>query len=148
MLTGRRIAFDFGQVRIGVAASDRSGILASPLLTLDASDPDLALRISEIFVEVEPIYVFVGDPKHMSGDRGAKSEGALDFGRMLSTLAPCPVIMIDERLSTVGAMQNMRTSGHNTKSARSTIDEMAAVVILESAMEQERITGKVQGTTL
>jgi putative Holliday junction resolvase len=141
MRSGRRIAFDYGQVRIGVAASDISGLIASPVATLLAQDPDLNHQLLALIAEYEPIYLVVGEPKHLSGATNPSLEAAHDFGALLNSLSEIPVHYIDERMSTVSAARNLRSAGHNAKSSKGLIDAMAAVSILESALERERIAG-------
>lgn len=145
MRSGRRIAFDFGTVRIGVAISDSSGILASPLMTLQAMDPELSTHLSQLLAQYDPIYLVVGNPRHLSGEQGEKSESAQLFADSLRAMTDRPVLLIDERLTTVSAMKGLRATGHTEKSARSKIDEAAAVAILEQALDQERISGTVAG---
>ena len=145
MRAGRRLAFDFGTVRIGVAVSDFHGILASPLLTLLADDLQLRERIAEVLSEIEPIYIVVGDPKHLSGQVSEKSQSALEFIGVLRTLTQIPIYSVDERLTTVTALKDLQGSGHNAKAARRKVDAIAAVAILESALQQEKLTGKIQG---
>ena len=79
MKRGRRIAFDYGDVRIGVAVSDPDSILSSPLTTLKATDKNLNQLISVIFSEVEPVAIYVGRPALLSGEDGAASEKASNF---------------------------------------------------------------------
>jgi putative Holliday junction resolvase len=144
MKTGRRIAFDYGQVRIGVAASDISGLIASPIDTLSAIDPELFLRIANLIAEYDPIYLVVGEPRHLSGQSSASQTAAYEFAEKLKTITDIPIHFIDERLSTISAARNLRNSGHNSKSSKSRIDAMAAVSILESALNKERIAGHLE----
>ena len=141
MRSGRRIAFDYGQVRIGVAASDISGLIASPVATLLAQDPNLTTQLTALLNEYEPIYLVVGEPKHLSGASNPSLDAARKFGELLSGLTTVPVHFVDERMSTVSAARNLRSAGHNAKSSKTLIDAMAAVSILESALERERIAG-------
>ena len=67
MQRGRRIAFDYGDVRIGLAVCDPDAILSSPVTTLNTSDSKLKVKISELFAEYEPIRIYVGKPTHMDG---------------------------------------------------------------------------------
>lgn len=138
MLRGRRIAFDYGDVRIGVAISDPDSILASPLTTLSSGDPKLFARISELIAEHEPIAIFVGEPLNLSGESSTSAQKAAIFAEKLRTEFNLPVTMIDERLSTVSATNAMRQSGVNSKDARSKIDMAAAVSILEQAIAIEK----------
>ena len=82
MKNGRRIGFDYGQVRIGVAASDISGLIASPIATLQAQDPDLTNQLAKIISEYEPIYLVVGEPKHLSGASNPSLEAADQFAEL------------------------------------------------------------------
>ena len=138
MQRGRRIAFDYGDVRIGVAVCDPEGILASPLPSLSATDKKLKRQIVEIFAEYEPVAIYVGKPSHMDGSSGAAAEKAANFSLLLATLTQAPIHSIDERLSTVSAARHMRDSGVNAKAAKSRIDQAAAVAILEFALAIEK----------
>ncbi len=138
MLRGRRIAFDYGDVRIGVAISDPDSILASPLTTLSSGDPKLFAQISELIAEHEPVALYVGEPLNLSGQSSTSAQKASAFGEELRSLFNLPVTMIDERLSTVSATNAMRQSGVNAKDARGKIDMAAAVAILEQGLAMEK----------
>jgi len=138
MLRGRRIAFDYGDVRIGVAVSDPDSILASPLTTLRATDRNLAKQISAIFEDVEPIAIYVGRPSLLSGMDGLATEKATEFVLLLSTISEVPIEMIDERMSTISAARNLQDAGRNAKDTKDAIDMAAAVAILEFAIEIEK----------
>ena len=134
MQRGRRIAFDYGDVRIGVAVSDPASILCSPLTTLKATDKTVFTQIEEILAEIEPVQLFVGNPALLSGKDGTASEKAVTFAQQLREIASVEVIMVDERMSTVSAARNLRDSGKNAKEAKNSIDMAAAVAILEFAI--------------
>ena len=138
MVRGRRIAFDYGDVRIGVAISDPDSILASPLTTLSSGDPKLFVQIAELIVENEPVDIYVGEPVNLSGQSSTSAKKALAFADKLASEFKVPVTMIDERLSTVSATNAMRQSGINAKDARNKIDMAAAVAILEQALAIEK----------
>jgi putative holliday junction resolvase len=138
MQRGRRIAFDYGDVRIGVAISDPDSILASPLTTLSSGDPKLFKQIAELITEHEPVAFYVGQPLHLSGQSSLSVEKSTAFAEKLSTQFQISVTMIDERLSTVSAANAMRQSGVNAKEARSKIDMAAAVAILEQGIAIDR----------
>jgi putative Holliday junction resolvase len=138
MQRGRRIAFDYGDVRIGVAICDPDAILCTPLTTLKATDKKLADAITAIIAEYEPIAIYVGKPSNMDGSAGASAQKAGAFSKLISTLTTVPVVQIDERLSTVSAAKSLQSSGVNAKAAKSRIDEMAAVAILEFALSIEK----------
>ena len=138
MQRGRRIAFDYGDVRIGVAICDLDGILASPLVTLSTSDQGISGQISKILAEYEPIFIYVGKPLNMDSSDGASAQKARVFCELLESLSDKPVVMIDERLSTISAARIMRESGVRAKDAKNRIDQAAAVAILEFALAIER----------
>jgi putative Holliday junction resolvase len=138
MQRGRRIAFDYGDVRIGVAMSDPDSILASPLITLASSDPKLFQQIALLFDEHEPVALYVGEPLNLSGESSASAQKAAAFAERLQTEFHIPVTMIDERLSTVTATNALRQSGVNSKDARSKVDMAAAVAILEQGLAIEK----------
>jgi putative holliday junction resolvase len=135
---GRRIAFDYGDVRIGVAVCDPDGILATPLETLQSKDPTLKKQIAELIDEYEPTKIYVGQPKLLSGEDGSAVAKVLIFTEMLTSNFDIPVVMVDERLSTVSATKQLRESGVNAKEARSVIDAAAAVAILEQGLANDR----------
>ena len=138
MQRGRRIAFDYGDVRIGVAVSDADSILSSPLPTLKSSDKALLKSISTIFEEIEPVQIFVGKPALLSGADGSASEKAVAFAKQLAELTRIEIVMIDERMSTVSAARNLREAGKNAKDSKSSIDMAAAVAILDFGIELQK----------
>ena len=138
MQRGRRIAFDYGDVRIGVAASDADSIICSPLTTLKSSDKSLLKSITEIFLDIEPIQIFVGRPALLSGKDGAATDKAVAFADLLRGITDVEIIMVDERLSTVSAARNLREAGKNAKDSKESIDMAAAVGILEFAIDLEK----------
>jgi putative holliday junction resolvase len=138
MQRGRRIAFDYGDVRIGVATSDADSIICSPLTTLKSSDKSLLKSIAEIFLEIQPIQIFVGRPALLSGMDGVATEKAVAFADVLRGITEIEVIMIDERLSTVSAARNLREAGKSAKDSKDSIDMAAAVGILEFAIDLEK----------
>jgi len=138
MERGRRIAFDYGDVRIGVAVSDPDSILCSPLTTLKATGKDLRKQISEIFSQIQPVAIYVGRPALLSGNDGSATEKAVGFVEVLSTITKVPIELIDERMSTISAARNLRDAGRNAKDSKEAIDMAAAVAILEFALEIEK----------
>ena len=135
--SGRVVGVDVGTVRVGLAMSDPTGTLASPLETLqrakDGSDLD---RLAALVVEHEVTEVVVGEPRHLSGASGASARDADAYARALADRLPSvPVHMIDERLSTVSASSALRASGLDSRRQRPVIDQAAAVVILQSYLD-------------
>jgi len=139
-MRGRRIAFDYGDVRIGVAISDPDAILATPLTVLQAQSPHLISELTEIFSEYEPVSVFIGEPKHMSGQSGDSVVKAKAFGDLLTETFGISVTYIDERLSSVSAQKKLRDAGVDTRESKKIIDAMAAVAILEQGLAIEKLT--------
>jgi putative Holliday junction resolvase len=142
MKSGRRLAFDYGDVRVGVAISDPSGILATPLATLLNDPIQLIDDLKEIFKEYQPIYIAVGQPKHLSGEASAKEINVAHFVQQLRSISDVPIFGIDERLTTVSANRTLKEQGKDSREARKSVDQVAAAAILESALNQERIQGE------
>ena len=142
MKPGRRIAFDYGDVRIGVAVTDPSGILATPLDFISNSDQNLLQDLHALCEEYNPIYTAIGFPIHLSGNTSEKSVSVTKFAQQVSGITHAPIYLIDERLTTVSANRTLREAGLNSRTAKSEIDSMAATAILESALNQERIQGE------
>jgi putative Holliday junction resolvase len=146
---GVRLGVDVGTVRIGVAASDPSALLATPLETVRRGRGDVD-RVVALAAEREVLEVVVGLPRHLSGAEGASAGDARVFAAALARrLAPVPVRLVDERLSTVTAQRGLRDSGLTGKRAartrRDVVDQAAAVVILQSALDAERGSGRPPG---
>ena len=114
------------------------GILATPLTTLQSKDPSLKKQIAELIDEYEPVKIYVGQPKLLSGEDGSAVAKVQVFTEMLTSNFDIPVVMVDERLSTVSAAKQLRESGVNAKDARSVIDAAAAVAILEQGLANDR----------
>jgi putative Holliday junction resolvase len=137
MTRGRRIAFDYGDSRIGVAICDPDGILSTPLPFLDSRHPKLVNHIRDLFNEYEPVMIYVGEPRLLSGDAGTAVEKVREFTEILKNNFSVPIQLVDERLSTVGAARKLREGGKNARDSRGLIDSMAAVSILESGLASE-----------
>ena len=149
--TGRRLAIDVGQARIGLAISDFHGILASPLATVQAND-DIAIVCSEIMNMAERdgelLEIYVGIPINLQGKNTASTHSALDFAEALANQTKTPVYLLDERMTTSLANAQLKEVGKSQKDARSTIDQMAAVAILEYALTVEKQSGQRPGTAI
>jgi putative Holliday junction resolvase len=138
--SGRVLGVDVGTVRVGVALSDPTGTLASPLETLrrakNLSDVD---RLAALVVEHEVTEVVVGEPVHLSGASGASAADAANYAQELADRIPdVPVNLIDERLSTVTAASHLREGGIDSRKQRPVIDQAAAVVILQQFLDSRR----------
>lgn len=143
---GRRVGFDFGDKRIGVATSDRESILVSPHATI-VNDEKLLDKLKEIVQNVEPLYIVVGDPKHLSGEQSAKSADVVEFAFLVKSIYQGPVYFVDERLTTANSYSQMREIGKSEKDSKHIIDQIAAINILESAILNER-SGTIIGRLL
>ncbi|NDE71323.1 MAG: Holliday junction resolvase RuvX [Actinobacteria bacterium] len=141
MISGRRVALDVGTVRVGVAISDISGIVASPLATV--SPEGLEEYLLALSQEENLIVVYVGLPLHLSGSEGASAEMARATAAQLKDLINIPIRLLDERLTTVIASERNRLRGERVD--RETIDQGAAVALLEFALQSERNSGKFAG---
>lgn len=143
MRPGVRLAVDVGSVRVGVAGSDPTGTLASPVTVLRRDvrgGRDLA-ELAELTRDREAIEVVVGLPRSLRNAEGAAAVAARDYARQLARrVAPVPVRLVDERLTTVEAARGLRAAGRDSKSARGVVDAAAAVVLLQSALDTERRT--------
>lgn len=137
MERGRRIAFDYGDARIGVAICDPDGILATPLPFLDSKHPKLINHIAELFAEYEPITIYLGEPRHLSGSEGIAVAKVREFASILQEKFSIPLIFVDERLSTIDAQRRLKEAGKNSRDSKVLIDSMAAVAILEGGLARE-----------
>lgn len=148
MRSGTRLGVDVGTVRVGVAASDPAGVLATPVETVRRGKGDLA-RLVALAGERAAIEIVVGLPRSMSGTEGTAARSVRQFAVGLARrAAPVPVRMVDERLTTVTALRDMRASGVSERKGRAAVDQAAAVVILQGALDAERASGLPPGETL
>ena len=145
MRPGVRIGIDVGSVRVGVARSDPAAVIAVPVETVPRGNTDVA-RIKELVTEYDALEVLVGFPLGMDGQEGRAAVSARDYALVLAAaVAPVPVRLLDERLTTVTASRALRESGRTAKTSRSIVDQAAAVVIVEHALESERCSGVEPG---
>ena len=147
MIQGSRLAIDYGEKRIGIAKSDTSRLIASPVVTLDNSEStgNVYSAIKDIVTESNAMLVYIGLPLHLSGKESASSEKARVFAGLLKQHLPqeVQIRLLDERLTTSSAVGELKNAG--LKSSRESIDQLAAVKILEFALEVERLSGKAAG---
>jgi putative holliday junction resolvase len=152
VIRGVRLAVDVGSVRVGLASSDPDGLIATPVATLardnrggDQIPTDLSQIVAEVHERGAAI-VYVGLPRHLSGAEGSASAAARAYaGSLAQAIAPVPVRMVDERMSTVTAHQALHASGRSGRRHRSVVDQAAAVVILQAALDGERSRGRRPG---
>lgn len=150
MRSGVRLGIDVGSVRVGLARSDRDGLLATPERTLhregDEPGPAELDEIAALVREVDAVEVVVGLPLSLSGGQGRAAATARGYAEAVARrVAPVTVRLVDERLSTVSASRSLREAGRRERSQRSVVDQAAAVVILQSALDAERVSGRPPG---
>ena len=149
MRTGVRVGIDVGTVRIGISRSDRDGLLATPYETVNrAEDSSDYVQIAALIEEASAREIIVGLPLSLSGAPTASTNDAIAFAEQLSSVVSVPIRMVDERLSTVSAARALHVNGKSTRKSRSIIDQTAATVILQHALDSERLTGAEPGTQL
>ncbi|BBY97092.1 Holliday junction resolvase RuvX [Mycolicibacterium fallax] len=135
---GRRLGIDVGTVRIGVAVCDPDGILATPVMTVRRDGKHLA-RLVKLVGQHDAVEVIVGLPRTLADRSGSSAADATDIADALAAkIAPIPVRMADERLTTVTAQRALRESGVRAKNQRAVVDQAAAVAILQGWLEQRR----------
>jgi putative Holliday junction resolvase len=144
---GRRLGIDVGSVRIGVALSDPDGILATPVETVRRDRTDKHVRrLAALVAEHDAVEVVVGLPRTLADRSGAAAQDAIALADLLAPrIAPVPVRLADERLTTVVAQRSLRDAGVRAKGQRSVIDQAAAVGILQNWLDQRRAASHMQG---
>jgi len=138
--TGHRIAIDYGEKWIGIAISDSSGLIASPVGSFAVTD--LQEELSKLVEQKKISTIYVGLPIHLSGGEGESAVHAKALARLISQLNIAPVRLVDERLSTSSA------SGDKSLIVKFGIDALAAVEILKFALEGERSQNRPFGISL
>jgi putative Holliday junction resolvase len=142
---GVRIGVDVGDVRIGVARCDPAGLIATPVETVRRGAGDLE-RLRAIVAEEGAMEVVVGLPRSLSGGEGPAAAKVRVFAtRLAGVLEGVPVRLCDERLSTVTAETILRGQGRKGQKRRAVVDQAAAVVILQNALDTERGAGTAPG---
>jgi len=136
---GRRLGIDVGTVRIGVAVCDPDGILATPLETVrrDKTDKHLT-RLVTLAGEQDAVEVIVGLPRTLKDKASSSAHDAIAVADALAARLDTPVRMADERLTTVSAQRSLREAGVKAKGQRQMIDQVAAVGILQTWLDQRR----------
>lgn len=148
MRLGVRLGVDVGSVRVGVARSDDGGVMASPLCTIRrdvkyGTDLD---QLADLVDDHNVVEVIVGLPLTLDGKARIAAVKATEFAQELADLiSPVSVRMVDERLSTTIAHNAMQSAGKNSRQRRPLVDQAAAVVILDTALDVERATGQPPG---
>jgi putative Holliday junction resolvase len=138
--TGRLLAVDWGEVRIGLALSDESQVLASPLETLvRRAGKRLPMpRLLELVGEHRPAGVVVGLPLTGGGEEGASAAAARDMAETIARRTALPVELWDERMTTARALAAIREQGGTTRGRRGDVDALAAAVLLQHYLDARR----------
>jgi putative Holliday junction resolvase len=144
---GIRLGIDVGRARVGVARSDPDALLAVPVETVARVGTPVA-RIVEIAAEYEAIEILVGLPVSLGGGETASTADARAFAGELAAASALPIRLVDERLSTVTAHAALRQSGRSQRKSRTIVDQVAAVVLLQQALDVERHSGNPAGTAV
>jgi putative Holliday junction resolvase len=137
---GVLIAVDVGSVRVGIARCDHSRVLALPEATL-ARDQHTCQRIADLAREVDAQAIIIGLPLTMSGERGPAASHVEQFAAELALVSPCEVRLLDERLTTREAQRGLHGAGRDVRRSRAVIDQAAAVILLNHALDAERASG-------
>lgn len=146
MRAGTRLAVDVGSVRIGVARSDASGTLAVPEVTLDARR-DWLPQLRALVEENDPLEIVVGLPVSLDGREHAAAARVHEVVHSIQQAVPgVPIRLVDERMTTTIAHTQMREAGVTTRKGRSYVDQAAAVIMLQEALDVERSSGNAPGT--
>jgi putative Holliday junction resolvase len=150
---GTKLGVDVGLARVGLAGSDPGGILATPIRTLkrDAKkNSDIRVLVREA-AERSAVQVFVGLPRTMKGGESASTQMAREYADLLAqALADAglavSVNLIDERLTTVSAHRTLHSAGMSSREHRKVVDQVAAVEILQQALDMQRALGRDVGS--
>jgi len=136
------LGVDFGEARVGVAASDDLGMMAHPVETIRTKDSAPVDRLAELVFSKKAATVVLGMPRNMDGSYGPAAENVRAFAEKLrARIAPVPVVLWDERMSTISAARNLHEAGRNAKQQKGLIDQAAAQVILQSWMDASQMGG-------
>jgi len=144
MRSGTRLGVDVGKVRVGVARSDPQGMLATPVGTVQRADASVQ-KVLAIAAEHDAVELVVGLPIALSGRDTASTGDAREFAQQLADTSALPVRLVDERMTTMSANSALRASGRNAKNSRSVVDQVAAVIILQHALDFERSAASPPG---
>jgi putative Holliday junction resolvase len=132
---GRVLGLDLGDARIGVAISDDRRRIAVPLGTVRRGAPADVKAIADLVHGHDVTLVVIGHPLHLSGEAGERAHHAERFAEALDAFLDVPVLLQDERLSSVEADRALREAGASGRERRRTVDRSAATVILQAWLD-------------
>jgi putative Holliday junction resolvase len=139
-LTGRLLALDWGEIRIGLALSDESQVLATPLETLRRREGKRLpmLRLLQLIALHNPVGLVVGLPLSMEGTEGDSAIAAREMAATVTRRTGLPMEMWDERMSTARALAAIREQGGSTRGRKADVDSLAAAVLLQHFLDARR----------
>lgn len=138
----RVIGLDFGTKTVGIALSDEAQIIAQPLVTIERKH---ATKLRQTYAQIERIIdeqdvgvIVLGFPKNMNNTEGERAEATKRFMDDLERRTGLPVILVDERLTTVEADRILEETGVAASARKAHIDKMAAAIILQNYLDKEK----------
>jgi len=134
----RVLGIDYGDSRVGLALSDPMKIIAKPFKTLD-NNIDLLLNLKTVIDNNDVTQLVVGYPLNMKGGITPQTKKVDDFILLLQSKFDFPVIRIDERLSSVSAINSLINQGIKTGHNKSKIDDTSAAIILQEFLDQGKV---------
>lgn len=143
---GRIMALDVGEVRTGIAMSDPLQMIASPYDTLPVVSPkEDAAKLAALAAEQEVIRIVVGLPLNQHGERGPQAEKVLKVVKALEAATDVPVVLQDERFSTVAATRSLQAAGVKGKKRKGAVDKVAATHILQTHLDRAKAQANYGG---
>ncbi len=131
------LGIDYGQARIGIAATDPCGILAHPVESIHLAKTEPLARITELVQQKGIRTLVLGLPLRLDGTEGTACEKVRAFGQKLAARFPeLPLVYVDEFLTTTVAQEKLHQAGKKAKNFKPIIDQAAAVEILNTWLEQ------------
>lgn len=141
----RLMGLDVGNRRIGVAVSDALGLTAQPILTLTRTNRRQDLRsLARLVRKYGCQEIVVGNPLYMSGDQSPQAEKTQAFAQQVADETQLPIHLWDERLTTTEAHRHLHAAGRPGTEHRAVVDQVAAVLILQSFMDARRAQSELQ----
>lgn len=132
----RTLAIDYGERRVGIALSDPTGFLASALqVIIRQSDAQVATDIASLVSERGVERIVLGNPITMKGESGEKSQHVLRFQKLVEARVEVPVVLWDERLTTVSAQRTLIEADVSRKKRKGVVDAVAATILLQSYLD-------------
>ena len=139
----RTVGIDYGDKRIGVSFSDISGTLAGESFTINVTDPKAALEeLINAIISRNAEEIVLGYPKHMNADIGDRAKKSEQIAEILRERTKLPVILWDERCTTVDAHRILSETGYHGKKRRAKVDSVAAALILQNYLDFKAISGR------